>query len=53
MRCEDKIKYPSAQHAYGAMRKHHRRGLINIRYYHCNICGHYHLTSQPLRKKIK
>lgn len=53
MKCEDKIKYPTEEHASMGLRKAHRRGLINIRYYCCEVCGNYHLTKQvKVKEKI-
>ena len=43
MKCEDKIKYPTEEHAYRMVKINHRRGLIHIRHYKCE-CGNYHLT---------
>lgn len=50
MKCEDKIKYPSEEHAYKAMKQKHKKGLITLRYYKCE-CSSWHLTSKPNEKK--
>ena len=53
MKCPDKIKYPSDEHAYRMMKIKHRRGLINIRYYKCEVCGNYHLTHKGEQTNVQ
>lgn len=49
MDCKDKRKMTDENWAILAMRKAHKRGLINIRYYKCDECGFYHLTKGELK----
>lgn len=46
MKCQQKRKLNGIKQAYDAMKKMHRRGLVNIRYYPCK-CGSFHLTHKP------
>lgn len=51
-KCLDKIKYPSDEHAYNQMKRLHRKGSINIRYYKCEICNNYHLTHKGEQNNV-
>lgn len=52
MKCWEKNAYDK-KGAQTAMNDAHRRGLINISYYHCPECNNWHLTHEGKRMRDK
>ena len=46
--CTKKVRYPSRQEALAAA----ERADITLRFYRCDRCRHYHLTSRTKGKRV-